>query len=174
MPANLPPFGFDLAVRSSQSQPRRQEAGERFTLVVLGDFTGRASRGVVQALDARRVRRVDVDTFAGVLAQWGARLRLAGAAFPGGALELALGAIDDFHPDSLLAQCPWLAELAQARTLLLNPRTADQGRAALEACLQNSAGAAAESAAPPAPPESDADTFVRLLVSDKHSPVRLS
>ena len=167
MPANLSSIGFDLAVRSSQSQPRRLEAGERFTLVVLGDFTGRASRGVVEALDARRLRRVDVDTFAGVLAQWGARLRLTGATFPGGALELALGSMDEWHPDSLLAQCPWLAELAQARTLLLSPRTADQGRAALEACLQSTADAAPEATAPPAMPESDADTFARLLGSPR-------
>jgi type VI secretion system protein ImpC len=90
-----------------------------------------------------------------------------GGGFSGRRTELAFGAMDDFHPDSLLAHFPWLAELAQARTLLLNPRTADQGRAALEACMQNSAGAAPEAAETPVPLESDADTFARLLGSPR-------
>jgi type VI secretion system protein ImpC len=163
MPANLSSTGFDMSVRSSQQPARRRGAGECFPLIVLGDFTGRASRGCVEPIDPRRLRRVDMDTFAGVFAQLGASLRLSDAVFPGGALELAFGSMDDWHPDQLLARVPWLADLAGARRLLLSPTTAEQGRAALEACLGGVAIEETETTADRAEPESDEEAFARLL-----------
>jgi type VI secretion system ImpB/VipA family protein len=154
MPSNFSSIGFDLAARSSSKQPRRLEAGERFTLVVLGDFAGRASRGVVEPLHQSRLRQVDVDTYARVFAQFGARLQLSGAAFPGGTLELAFASMDDWHPDRLLTQVPWLASLIEARALLLNPATAERGRAALEACLGQAKAVPTEPPATAAAPQS--------------------
>lgn len=162
MPANLSSIGFDIAVRSSQQTARRRGTSERFSLFVLGDFTGRASRGCVEPMDPRRLRRVDLDTFSGVIKQLGASLRLSEAAFPGGTLELAFSSMDDWHPDQLLARIPWLAELASARHLLLNPATAEQGRVALAACLGGRMRDE-ESVKKLDPPESDEDTFARLL-----------
>ncbi len=166
MPSNFSSIGFDLAVRSSSKQPRRLEAGERFTVVVLGDFSGRTSRGVMEPLHPNRLRQVDVDTYARVFAQVGARLQLSGAAFPGGTLELAFASMGDWHPDRLLAQIPWLACLIEARALLLNPATAERGRAALEACLGQAKAVPTESPATAAAPETDEDTFARLMGGD--------
>ncbi len=167
MPGNFSSIGFEMAVRSGPQQRSSQlEADECFTLVVLGDFTGRASRGIVEPLHHSRLRQMDVDTYARVLAQFGARLQLSDAAFPGGTLELAFTSMDDWHPDRMLAQIPWLACLNEARALLLNPATADRGRAALEVCLGSSNTEPPTSPATAAAPETDEDMFARLMGGD--------
>ncbi len=164
MPSNFSSIGFEMAVRPGQQRRAGQRAAdEPFTLVVMADFTGRASRGVVEPLHPSRLRTIDVDTLARVLAQFGTRLQLSGATFPGGTLELEMTSMDDWHPDSLLAKIPWLAELMAVSRLLRNPATADQGRAALAACIGRAHSEPTESPATAAAPESDEDTFARLM-----------
>jgi len=160
---SCPDSGQRISIHEWELKPARREAGERFPLIVLGDFSGRASRSVVEPLDQRRLRPVDLDTFAGVFAQLEASLRLNDAVLPGGMLELAFESMDDWHPDTLLARVPWLADLAGARRLLLSPATAEQGRADLEACLSRVAIESSEETVARDEPESDEDTFARLL-----------
>ncbi len=166
MPTTLTSASFEMAVRPGQQpQATERDPQGRFNIVVMGDFTGRANRGVVEPLSTRKLLHVDVDNFSRVFAQLGAKLQLTGAAIHGGAVELALTSLDDFHPDKLLARVPSLAKLAEARRLVLNPTTAEQGKAALEAYLGAAIAAPAAQPAAPASPkrESDDDTMARLL-----------
>lgn len=167
MPSQSSSFGFEMSVRHSGqgSSPRAPDVP--FTLLVLGDFSGRASRGVVEPLVNRRLLNVDIDTFETIFAKLGAQLHLTGNHFPGGELDLAIRSFEDFHPDQLLRQIPWLTELKEARRLLQNADTAEQGREALEASLGSSppppSSDTVSDSSPETASESDEDTFAQLL-----------
>lgn len=164
MTNKLSSVSFDLAATlSRQSQATERVPHGRFNVIVIGDLTGRANRGTVEPLTARKLVNVDVDNGARVFSQLGAKLRLTGPAIPEGAIELAFASLEDFHPDNLLAHVPGLAKLTEARRMMLNPATAEQGNAALQAQL--GAVPARPAAEPPLPAtgESDDDTMARLL-----------
>jgi type VI secretion system protein ImpC len=165
VPAKLSSFSFDLNVDPDrESQGTKRDLKGRVNLVVMGDFTGRASRGVIELLPPRKLLNVDVDNFARLFARLGTKLKLTGAEIPGGVVELGFASLDDFHPDQLLTRVPLLAKLVEARRLLLNPTTAERGKTALQACL-GAINAPAESFASAAEPESEStdDTMARLL-----------
>jgi type VI secretion system protein ImpC len=165
VPTKLSSFSFDLNVGPDrESQGTERDRQERVNLVVMGDFTSRASRGVIELLRPRKLLNVDVDNFARLFAKLGAKLKLTGAEIPGGVIELAFTSPDDFHPDQLLTRVPLLAKLVEVRRLLLNPSTAEQGKTALQACL-GAISAPAESFASTAEPESESndETMARLL-----------
>ena len=63
-----------------ESQRTERDLQARVNLVVMGDFTGRASRGVVEPLPPRKLLNVDVDNFARLFAKLSAKLTLTGAA----------------------------------------------------------------------------------------------
>jgi type VI secretion system protein ImpC len=165
VPTKLSSFSFDLNVDPGrESQGTERDLQGRVNLVVMGDFTGRASRGVVEPLPPRKLLSVDVDNFARVFARLGAKLKLTSAEIPDGVVELGFGSPDDFHPDQLLTRVPLLAKLVEARRLLLSPTTAERGKTALEACL-GAIIAPAESFAGASEPESEStdETMARLL-----------
>ena len=170
MPSKISSISFDFAVRpGQQSQSSERDPQGRFNIVVMGDFTGRANRGVVEPLTMRKLLTVDVDNFTRVFAQLGAKLKLTGAGIPDNAVELTFTSLDDFHPDRLLASVPSLAELADARRLMLSPATAEQGKTALQTILgaaitpPTSQPSSTTSAVTSPAPESDDDTMSRLL-----------
>jgi type VI secretion system protein ImpC len=165
VPTKLSSFSFDLKVDPGrESQGTARDLQGRVNVVVIGDFTGRASRGVIELLPPRKLLNVDVDNFARLLARLAAKLKLTGAEIPGGVVELGFASPEDFHPDQLLTRVPLLAKLVEARRLLLNPTTAEQGKTALQACL-GAIIAPAESLASAAEPESEStdETMARLL-----------
>jgi type VI secretion system protein ImpC len=95
-----------------------------FRILVLGDFSGRASRGLCtpEDLPRRRIHRVDRDEFDALFARLGVGIRLAaGPARPGE--EIALGSPDDLHPDALFERLPLFGELRRLRRRLADPRT---------------------------------------------------
>jgi type VI secretion system protein ImpC len=165
VPTKLSSFSFDLNVDPDrESQGTERDLQGRVNLVVMGDFTGRASRGVIEPLPPRKLLNVDVDNFARLFAQLGAKLKLTGAEIPDGVVELGFASPDDFHPDQLLTRVPLLAKLVEARRLLLNPTTAERGKTELQACL-GAINAPAESFASAVEPKSEStdDTMARLL-----------
>jgi type VI secretion system protein ImpC len=165
VPIKLSSFTFDLNVDPDrESQGLKRDPKERANLVVMGDFTGRASRGVIELLPPRKLLNVDVDNFARLFAKLGAQLKLSGADIPDGVVELGFDSPDDFHPDQLLTRISLLAKLVEARRLLLSPTTAEQGKTALQACLSTIIAPAESftSAAQPEP-ESNDETMARLL-----------
>ena len=166
MPDQFSSASFEMTARPSPPSPAAERDPQgRFNIVVLGDFTGRASRGVVEPLNPRKLLAVGVDNFEHVFAQLGAALKLTGTALPDQAVELAFVSLDDFHPDKMLARVPALALLADARRRVLNPATAESGKAAMQAHLGAAIAAPANPTTAPASvaPESDHDTMARLL-----------
>ncbi len=94
----------------------RASPGPAFRIAVLGDFSARASKGLMETgpkLAARKAHKVDVDNLDDVLA------RLApGILVPlgdEGTIEVPIAAMDDFHPDQLAEALPLLEGLMQLR-----------------------------------------------------------
>jgi type VI secretion system protein ImpC len=82
---------------------------EPFRILVLGDFSGRANRGVHAPLAGRRPVPVDLDNFDEVMAGMGVSLRLPRVA-------LSFGSLDDFHPDAIYESADVFRELADLRS----------------------------------------------------------
>jgi len=163
MADKLSSASFEFSVRPG-SQPRAEAArttAKRFNIVVMGDFSGRASRGVAEPLATRKLVPVDCDNFERALGQFGAKLKV-----PHGSstVELEFQSLDDFHPHKLLSRAAALTKLSEARRLLANPSTAEQGKSLLEAYLGSAIGGPSDAAKPgPAKAESDDQTMTRLL-----------
>jgi type VI secretion system protein ImpC len=101
---------LDFQVRAGKRAP--SFGGDtHLRILLLGDFSGRASRGVTEALAARPIARVDAERFDAVLAKLAPRLVLAGA---GGPVSLDFAGLDDFHPDQLLPKLAGLPDLVAA------------------------------------------------------------
>ena len=164
-----PPFGkmeFTLGSATATAGARRDPEAP-FRMAVLGDFSGRASRSVVESISGRRAWPVDCDNFEEVFSRLNATLRLPAPWTPAEFIELRFASVDDFHPDRIFAQVKPLGALLQKRKELLHPSTAAAAAAELQILLGLHSGPAPDSAAPagsaaPAP-ESNDDTFARLL-----------
>jgi type VI secretion system protein ImpC len=108
------------------AQPARAKTtGKAFRIAVLGDFSGRANAGKIEtgaALASRKPSRIDIDNFESVLARTAPRLRLA-IGSDGGSIEVAIGSMDDFHPDQLYKNVEVFTKLSGLRKLLKNSST---------------------------------------------------
>jgi len=162
MPATFS-FGkiqFDLSPHGDAARaPRDPDSPLR--LLVLGDFSGRASQGACEPLGQRRPARVDCDNFADTMKRLGAVVRLPAVNASSAAIEARLESLDDFHPDQLIRRVDPLAPLAQARERLRNPATA---ASAVGEAQQLLAAQVATAATPPGgATESIQETMARLL-----------
>jgi type VI secretion system protein ImpC len=135
-----------------------------FNLAILGDFTGRSNRGLIEPMAQRKAWHVDCDNLNQVMAKLDARLHLNTTDPSARPVELRFAELDDFHPDKLVKQAAPLAALADQRQRLLNPATAAAAVSELQSLLdQPSITPAQPVAAPSATTESDAETMARLL-----------
>src|SRR6478752_1389767 len=87
-----------------------------FRIALIGDFSGRANRGIVEkgrALAARRPVRVDRDSLDDAIARLAPRLTLD---LPAGGerIEIGFSSLDDFHPDGLYERLPRFRALRDA------------------------------------------------------------
>ena len=158
-------FAVDFG-RKAAAAARRNEA-HAFRILLLGDFSGRASRADGAALDLghQRIRRVDVDNFEQVFAAVAPHVRLMMGAAADSKLDIPFGSPDDLHPDALYANGAIFKGLRALRARLQDNATfADAARE-----LRESGVVAAPSDAPPAPKspgasgEADSATLARLL-----------
>ena len=97
-----------------------------FRIAVLGDFSGRASRGVCEtgpALASRRSVVIDRDNFDEVLAKFNVQLRLPVAGDHGPRLDLNFHELDDFHPDRIFERTEVFRKLKETRAKLADPQT---------------------------------------------------
>jgi type VI secretion system protein ImpC len=92
-----------------------------FRMLVIGDFSGRANRGVVEKIAGRRPMAVDRDNLDGLLARLAPALELPLAG--GGSLRLAFRELDDFHPDRVFGQCEVFRSLRALREKIEDPST---------------------------------------------------
>jgi type VI secretion system protein ImpC len=90
---------------------------------VIGDFSGRASRGIVQTGDALAVRAtpaVDVDEMDEVIGRLGVEVDVPTDSGP---LTLAITEMDDLHPDRLYERLAMFTQLRQLREAAKDPAT---------------------------------------------------
>lgn len=125
--------------------PQRPDRDTPFRILVLGDFSGRASRGIVTK-GQRKPITVDRDNFEDLLESLNVQLHLP---LEGGAsLDLEFHELDDFLPDRIFESHPVFRKLRQLREDLEDPSTFLS--AARELGIEPGAGKAPS--APPPPP----------------------
>jgi type VI secretion system protein ImpC len=138
-----------LDVNLGRESRREAPAGESpFCVAILGDFSARASRGIVEsgrALARRPPLRVDRDNLDAVMASLAPELRfsLSVGRAESATLMLHFRELADFHPDRLFARLPIFESLRTLRARLADPATAD-------AAVRELAGADRATPGPPA------------------------
>ena len=117
---------------SSHARPRSETP---FRIAILGDFSGRANRGISEAdtIAKRRTLFVDRDSFDQALARTGAEIHLA---IGDDALRLRFSDLEDFHPDRIFQHLEAFGKLRDLRGRLQDPSTFQ--RAANELGLRSS------------------------------------
>ncbi|MBX3321835.1 MAG: type VI secretion system contractile sheath large subunit [Phycisphaeraceae bacterium] len=125
-------FSFDhLRSTLRGERPGRPEPEQPFRVLVIGDLSGRASRGQVEPLSGRKVHALDIDTMDTVMSSLNVRLAI-GASTPR-ALGMGFREIDDFHPDTLLVRVEVFGALRSLRARLLNPASSAAAAAEIRA-----------------------------------------
>lgn len=108
---------------------------KRFRLAILGDFSGRAARGLFETGDALAARApilLDPDTVEDVIAGFATDLVLP-IGKDGAGVAVKLGGLDDLHPDELYQNVALFAELVGLRGQLASGATADHAARTLRA-----------------------------------------
>jgi type VI secretion system protein ImpC len=121
---------LDVALGRTRLQ-RPPDPDVPFRIAVLGDFSGRGNRGILETgakLASRRPVIVDRDNFDQVLAGLGVQIKLP---LKTGPLSLSFAELDDFHPDRLFERAAIFQKLKRARERLADPRTFAQAAAEL-------------------------------------------
>ncbi len=106
--------------------PQAASPESSFRIALLGDFSGRANRGLFEtrpALGRRRIIPVDRDSFGEILERAGASLQIPLEGPQGPSLSLHFKELDDFHPDQLFQRVSIFAKLRELRERLANPST---------------------------------------------------
>jgi type VI secretion system protein ImpC len=104
-----------------------------FSILVMGDFSGRADRGLLEKgapLAGRRLRRIDRDNLDEVMAALGVEIRLPLSGGEGPSIPLRFLELDDFHPDRIFEHLALFREIRERRRKMGDPV------AFAEACAQ--------------------------------------
>lgn len=152
-------FTLDITAGRDRSTPEPIEP-QPFRIALLGDWSGRGSRGIVEPaakIAARQPHRVDRDDLDEVLEDLAPvlSLRLEGDAPP---LVIRFAALDDFHPDQLYARLPIFQALRDLRTRLSDPKE-------FPAAAREMSGEA-----PPPPPRAPSGGSLLDSILDEASP----
>lgn len=95
----------------------RAVPGAAFRLALLGDFSGRASSGVLETganLAARKPLKVDIDNLETLPERLGVTVSVP-LSEDGAVVSIPIKSMDDFHPDQLVENLPVLRDLLQLR-----------------------------------------------------------
>jgi type VI secretion system protein ImpC len=116
------PFSFGEANidvdASGEPAPETPEPDTPFRILLLGDFSGRANRGISELdLAGRRPVLVDRDNFEEVLAKLQPELRLAPE------ISVAFRELDDFYPDRIFERLDLFSALREMRERLSDRST---------------------------------------------------
>ncbi len=148
--------GTRLDVSTAEDSSRATPSEDSpFRIALLGDFSGRANRGICDvgpALLKRQPVRVDRDDFDDVLAKLHPRLRLSLGAGEK-PIDLDFSSLDDFHPDRLFESVDLFARLREIRSRLANSATF--AAAAAELGITSKPPASAKPATPGKRPVAD-------------------
>jgi hypothetical protein len=152
---------FQLGKKRDGRARRSDEGSRRF--VVLGDFSSRQSRGLIEAGDAlasRALVRVRQEDFDGAVAAVGPRLRLPGVAQP-----LELLALDDFHPDTLFRRLSLFRDPPRAPAPAGAVAVGDADADDVARLLGRRPASPAAAAPAPAPASFSADALIGQIMS---------
>lgn len=145
-----------------------------FRILVLGDFSGRGSRGITDPSDLpeRRPILVDRDDIDDVIAQLGVELSLPIGQEHAAQIRIGFQTLEDFHPDRLYERLELFQAFRDLRRRLDNPATFDEAAAEVRSWLGITASqstpaptSAPEGEPPVSPPPnvSDADLLNQML-----------
>jgi len=133
------------------------DAGTPFHIAVLGDFSGRSNRSVLQTgaeIATRRPIEVDRDNFEEVLAALGVRLTNTLLSSDREPVSVEFRELDDFHPDELFGRLNLFESLRKLRRQLNKSATFEQAAQEVRSWGTLPKPATPESSQP-APPETD-------------------
>jgi type VI secretion system protein ImpC len=120
---------FTFGSTATESQMKRANSGA-FHIAIVGDFSGRGSRGEgdCQQLASRKVIEVDRDNFEEVFSQLKVRLRI-----PLCETDIAFTEFDSLHPDYLLENVDLFSKFTTLKNRLKNPDQFDSIVAEMQA-----------------------------------------
>ncbi|MBL8215866.1 MAG: type VI secretion system contractile sheath large subunit [Bryobacterales bacterium] len=128
-----------------------------FRILVMGDFSGRASRKFTST-GPRKAINVDRDNFEDVLESLNVTLHLpVDGSSP---LEIRFNELDDFHPDRLYTGLPLFTRLRNLRERLEDSKTFADAARELGVNTGGAAQASAPAAAPPPRPQAGGLSFL--------------
>jgi type VI secretion system protein ImpC len=140
----------EIATGEQTESIERPEPDSPFHIAVLGDFSGRENRGVLDAkLHGRKPILIDRDNFEDVLAELAPELHLPLGGPEGQRVAMRFRELDDFHPDRLFSNLKIFQALRDLREKLQDP--ARYEAAAAEVRSWSDAPATPAPSAPPAP-----------------------
>ncbi len=124
------PFNFGeikLDITAGRERfPHVPEPETPFRIAILGDFSGRANRGLLETgskLAAGRAVLVDRDNFDQALAKFGVELNLPAAGEDSLRISVRFAELADFHPDRIFERLDVFRRLGEIRGKLANPAT---------------------------------------------------
>jgi type VI secretion system ImpC/EvpB family protein len=176
MPTRL---DLDFETITRRPAPRRRVDGAPMRILLLGDFSGRAARGLHDpaGLAGRAPLRVDLDNLDSVVARLAPVVEHASE---GAIVAIPFASLDDFHPDRVFEGSELFAPPRDLRARLSDPARVAQAKAELlggdtepdAATMKRLLGREGPAAAPAVAPvagsaEAAVDALVRrLVVSD--------
>jgi len=131
-------FGkIDVTIQATMESSRREvEPDTPFRIALLGDFSNRASRGLIRSADElARLRPIliDRDNFDEVMARAGVEVPLPLDSVAGAQVSLRFSSLEDFHPDRLYERVETFRLLRDLRKRLDDPKTFAAAMAELQA-----------------------------------------
>jgi type VI secretion system protein ImpC len=103
----------------------RPTADQPFRILLMGDFSGRASRGICQTQDlaTRKAMVIDRDNYEECLGRLGATVRIPVGAGDSAVADLSFADLDDFGPDRIYDKLELFASLRKLRRQLASNDT---------------------------------------------------
>ena len=117
-PISFGQLDFELTA-SMNSENGIVQPDTPFKIAVLGDFSGRASKGVISPVDMRPIM-VDRDNLDELIGKLGVEVHLS-LEDESKALAISFEELDDFHPDQIYSRLDIFKSLRDIRSALNNP-----------------------------------------------------
>ncbi len=163
---------FDFSFSNSQQIPStRQRSDRAMCILLMGDFSGRGSRGILETVDKlakRTITSVDIDNFNDRMVRFAPQLHLPIGDKPDSGMAIQFTQLDDFHPDELYQNLGLFQELKDIRGRLMDPEAFPQAASELlheaqplEQVAKSTTDIASDNE--PTSEEDDASIFDRLL-----------
>ena len=123
---------LDFKMVASMDETRSRPKPETpFRICILGDFSGRSNRGIVDpgsAFEKPRLIKVDRDNIEDVMKTLGVEIQLSLAGGSGPPVAIPFAELDDFHPDQLYARLEVFKTLRETRKRLNDLRTYESAK----------------------------------------------